>query len=154
RIIGERYDGRRLIRAFLTQIGNNRDDWLRDADLEVRVGAFTGFGGEVFEGFSLQLSTFAGRLAALTFASQSHNGLAGVLRGSREQHPVVDVDAGDAGSLLRALDLYGRITGGHLSVTINLSEGKPGERSGRMTIRDSVISEQAGLGPLGRAGGP
>jgi hypothetical protein len=46
----------------------------------VQVGAFTGFGGEVLEGFSLQLSTSAGQLQALTFASASQNGIAGTLR--------------------------------------------------------------------------
>jgi len=147
----ERYDGRRLIRALLTQLGGQRGSvWLRDADLDLQVGAFAGLRGELLERFSLQLSTSGAQLKSLTFTSPSHQGIAGALRVLGEERRVVDITAGDAGSLLRALDLYGRMTGGRLAVTIDLSGQKPDEWIGNMTIRDSVTLQEPGMRLLAR----
>src|ERR1700744_4908909 len=57
---GGHYDGNRLIKALIAQLGAlDGAGWTRDADLAIDVATFSGFDGEQFRGLSLRLATSA-----------------------------------------------------------------------------------------------
>jgi hypothetical protein len=140
-ISGVRYDGRRLIKAMISQLGTaGGDSWLRDADLAIHVGTFIGFGGEAFRGLSLLLSVSAGHIHE--FLLKSESGLVGKLKGEFDQPRTIELENSDAGSLFRAMGLYGRIFGGVMSLTLDADNNSQGARIGEMTVRDYSVSDE------------
>jgi hypothetical protein len=156
-ISGDRYDGRRLIKAMISQLRRaSGDGWLRDADLAIHVGTFIGFGGETFRGLSLHLSISAGRIHEFLLKSESGLDLVGKLGSDFDGRRTIELESGDAGSLFRALDLSGRTFGGRMSLTLDADNNPQGARVGQMTLRDYSVSYETFfdntrryLGPVG-----
>jgi hypothetical protein len=141
-IAGDRYDGRRLIEVLTAQprlFGEN--GWLRDIDLEIEVNALTGFGGNVLRGFSLRLKSAAGEIQDFFVKSDSGSRFVARLGIAPEQRSAIDLDADDAGSLFRALNLYGLISGGHLSLTVDMADQASGASVGNLTIRGFILRQ-------------
>jgi hypothetical protein len=149
-IVGKRYDGRRLIKGLMAQLdAAEANAWLRDADLNIEIGTLKGFGGEEFRSFSLRLSITAGSIRE--FSLKSDGGPSGELRNASGPDSTIRLETNDAGSLLRALDLYPRITGGRLLFTVDLADDQSGTRKGQMTIGDYSISHDPTLEGMRRA---
>jgi hypothetical protein len=142
KIAGDRYDGRRLIGVLMTQPRSfGANGWLRDIDLRIEVNALRGFGGNVLRGFLLRLTSSAGTIQDFFVKSESGSRFVARLGSSPEQHSTIDLNADDAGLFLRALDLYGRISGGHLSLTLDLTNQASEARVGNLTIRDFILRQ-------------
>src|SRR5206468_12135629 len=72
-IQGERYDGRRLIKRFLTDVREGPPSPTgADFDLHIAVGALAGFNGEELRDVDLRLARRAGRLVEFATHGSSH----------------------------------------------------------------------------------
>jgi hypothetical protein len=153
-ISGDRYDGRRLIKALVAQLGNvGSDGWLRDADVAIDVARFSGSGGVEFQKVSLRLVTSAGRIKTFLASAEAGGHVAGELSDAADGPQKITLEAENAGSLLRAIGLYGRISGGHLSLTLNLPSDAALPPSGRATLRDYTVVDDPLFADLRRAKG-
>jgi hypothetical protein len=146
---GERYDGRRLIKAFITQLGAlDGAGWPRDATIAVDVATFSGFGDEAFGGLSLRLATLAGRIHQFVATAVVGGHFAGALSEASDGQQRITLEADNAGAFLRAIGLYGRISGGHLSLTLNLPSDAVQPPAGELTLRDYAVADEPLFEPI------
>jgi hypothetical protein len=142
-ISGDRYDGRRLIKALVAQLGGaGSDGWLRDADVAIDVAKLSGLGGVEFQKVSFRLVTSAGRIRRFLASAEADGHLAGELSDAPDGQQIITLDADNGGSLLRAIGLYGRMSGGHLSLTLNLPSDAAQPPAGRVTLRDYAVADE------------
>jgi hypothetical protein len=153
-ISGDRYDGRRLIKALFAQLGGaGVDGWLRDADIAVDVATFSGFSGEEFQRVSLRLNTSAGDIHSFLATADTGDHLAGELSNAPDGQHKITLEADNAGSFLRAIGLYGRMSGGHLSMNLNLSSDPVQPPAGQVTLRDNTVAGEPLFADIGRGKG-
>jgi hypothetical protein len=149
KISGDRYDGRRLIKALMSELSSGRaNDELSNVDLDLEVESLIGFGEEILPSVSLRLSTSAGILRELRLNSGPDKRLVAELRTSPDRK-TIDLTAADAGALFRVLDLYANIARGQLSLTIDITDLG---WKGLMTMRDYAVSYEPFFRELGGNG--
>ena len=98
-ISGDRYDGRRLIKARSSRssAGLGVDGWLRDADIAVDVATFSGFSGEEFQRVPLRLNTSAGDIHSFLATADTGDHLAGELSNAPDGQHKFTLEADNAG---------------------------------------------------------
>lgn len=99
----------------------DKDDLPRDLDLDVRTTLLSGFNGEVLTGFELKAQRRSG--------TQRQHSMSGKLSGARvaaqsvgRDGDGITLETGDAGALLRFLDLYPRLIGGQGTLEIGADQ--------------------------------
>jgi len=148
-IVGERFDGRRLIRHVLADLRDappaksDGDDY----DLAISVTTLTGFNDEELHDFAMRLARRAGGIHDFRLITTGGASVSGGVRDSADGKRNLFLKTDDAGALLRFLDLYGRIAKGWLEVTLDL----PSRQDGRFDIRDAELPLDPMLEPLRRA---
>jgi hypothetical protein len=144
-IRGAALDARGFIKA-LTGGDSERD--AHDLDVDIKVGAASGYNKEAITNFELSAARRAGaftgidakgRLGQNTFLARSGEG------------GVINVKAEDAGALARFLDVYGKLEGGSIELKVqNTSEGARGSA----TIKHFSIRDESSLKQLEQAAPP
>ena len=152
---GDRYDGRRLIKALVAQLGAlDGGGWARDADFAIDIATFSGFGDEQFRGLSLRLATSAGRIRQFAATAAADGGhVAGELSETPDGQQKITLEADNAGSFLRAIGLYRRMSGGHLSLTLNLPSDAARPPAGHVTLRDFTVAGEPLFADMSRTSG-
>jgi hypothetical protein len=139
---GSAFDARPLLRA-LTAPGGGSLSSPGDIDVDAKVGSVTGLNGEVLGSTELKLGLRGGdfrdfRLSA-RFGSVPVSGqMARLEKGGTG----IVLESGDAGSFLRFLDIYRRMLGGTLLMTI---AGPSPQMDGTMSISRFVLSNEPAL---------
>jgi hypothetical protein len=114
-----------------------------DLDLDLGVNILAGYNDEAIANASLKLArrgkaikdfSLSGKLGSAPIAAR--------LAGSGAQQAIF-AETANAGSALRFLDLYKRMAGGHLQLT--LSTGTPDNQDGVLTIWDFSLRNEQGL---------
>ncbi len=147
---GGAFDARPLLRALMAP-GESAFSNPGDVDLDLKVGAIQGLNSETLSGADLKIGLRSGgfkdfRLSG-RFGSAPLSGQVARLEGGMQG---IVVETGDGGSFLRFFDIYRRMLGGELLVTLT----GPGPRmDGTLIVNRFVLSNEPALAksaPLGQ----
>lgn len=144
---GDVYDGRGLIKSIASGPSDpNAVKPAFDLDLDFKVGAVAGFHGEALRGLELRLSRRAGQIRSLGLSSKvGFDGqLTADLRG-RAGKQVIYLDSADAGALFRFTDMYPRMYGGRMTVTMDPPSADHAPKDGTLDIAGFSVRGEAAL---------
>ncbi len=140
---GASLDARGLIKAFLSR--DPPGGAVRDLDIDARLDAALGFDDQTISGLDLEISRRDGKLANSSASGRLGRGQIRVTkRGGGE----LRLDATDGGAAARFLDLYSRIDGGRLELTLN---DEPGGSHGVAVLRDFKLLNEPALSRMSAA---
>jgi Protein of unknown function/AsmA-like C-terminal region len=140
-------------RPFLHALSTGADDRKSTGnfDLTVKSALVTGANDQAISNLALRVVERDGLLRdfALTgrFGRQALVGT--MIRDAPGEEPQVNITSADAGNLLAFTDLYKRLQGGSLSVSMAVGADSV---AGRLTIRDFVVRDEPGLRRILSAG--
>jgi hypothetical protein len=145
---GEVYDGRGFIKMLT---GGSRsaapgNQQTPDIDFDFKLGAVLAFNGEALSNVDLKMSRRAGEVRSFGLSAKiGRNGaLSGELHGQADGRQVVYLRSTDAGALFRATDVYPRMLGGQLVMTMDApSANNAGQ--GTLVVRDFTVHDEAEL---------
>ena len=140
---GAALDARALIKAFLSK--DSSGGAIKDLDLDAKVASTSGFGGEVLLQSEFDLSRRAGVTRSLIATGQLGRG---AISARKNDSGVLDLRAADAGALARFRDLYDRIEGGALELTLR---DEPDGGHGRATLTNFVLRNETALRKMASA---
>jgi hypothetical protein len=142
---GASLDARGVVKG-ITASDSGRD--AQDLDLDVKVGSAVGYNKEQISGFEMTGSRRAGAFTALDARGRLGQAKLSARTGDAG---VILVKSDDAGALARFLDVYGKLEGG--SIDLSVHEGSDGAR-GTATIRRFAIRDEPSLRQLQQAAPP
>ena len=149
---GDVFDGRAFIRSSLLGDGSGkperRERKSADVDLDVKIGTVVGHNGETLRGLDLKLNRRSGHIR--NFVMHAKIGRDATLLGdlrlrARDNHRVVYIESGDAGALLRFIDMYSRVSGGSMWVAMDPPSDDQAPQVGILFVRDFKVRGEAGL---------
>jgi hypothetical protein len=161
---GDVYDGRGFVKSTLTGPANSKQKTDKDVDLDIKIGTVVGFNGETLRGLDLRLSRRGGVIMGLALNAKLGRDapLTGDLRGRGSNgRQVLFIASNDAGAFFRFTDMYSKVAGGEMWVTLDPQSADLAPQEGILNIRDFVVRgegalervatapEQAGGGSLG-----
>jgi len=148
-IRGEHYDGRAFLRALLAGLSADQASGSAfDLDLDMDVASLGSFNGELLRGVVLRLSAKRGEIVAFDLAGRiGGSDLRGVLRNGRDGRHTVHLESGDAGALLRFLNLYRNVRQGRARIDLDLPRPEAAPRGGIVVDDFSIVGERV-LKPL------
>jgi hypothetical protein len=145
---GDVYDGRGFLKS-LTGRTTARDAERRppDVNLDVKLAAMLAYNGEALSGVHFKMSRRAGEFRNLSLSAKiGHDGkLDGELRGDPDGRQVVVLRTSDAGALFRATDVYKRMIGGQMAITMEAPSPKNAVQQGTINVRNFTIHDEAEL---------
>lgn len=146
---GEVYDGRGFVKnstggAPPDQSAKQR---MTDMDIDVRLGAVAGYNGEALRSLDLKLSRRAGQIRTLSLSGKLGRDatLVGDLRARPGGRQVVFLETNDAGALFRFSDIYARMTGGQMWITMDPPSASTTAQEGTINVRDFAVRGEAQL---------
>ena len=146
---GEVYDGRGFVKSTAGATPQNSNAKRRsvDADLDMKVAAVVGFNGEALRGVELKMSRRAGEVRSFGLnAKIGRNAtLTGDLRGRSNGRQVVYLESTDAGAFFRFTDIYSRMTGGQLAMTMEAPSADNPAQQGVLSVRNFAVHDEAQL---------
>ena len=110
---GGQLDARGAIKGFLGK--DSLSGGARDLDLDLKVGSVLGFNQQSIAGFELTLTRRAGVIKAIQ--AKGHFGQA-QLTANKDEAGILTAHSEDAGAFARFLDLYTKLEGGSLDLTL------------------------------------
>lgn len=144
---GDVYDGRGFVKSSATgPTDPNAPRPSYDLDLDVKLGAVTGFHGEALRGLDVRLARRAGQIRSFALGARigSDGQLSGDLRG-RAGRQVIYLESGDAGALFRFTDMYPRIYGGRMWVAMDPPSTDQAPKEGTLNISEFAVRGEAAL---------
>jgi hypothetical protein len=144
RLRGARVDGRGWINAVMSCLDADQAVLFpRDVDLDIKIDTLTGYGDEALRDVVVQISARAGRMRSFSLSAKlgNHGALRGEFRIDGQAPPFIQIEADDAGALLRLMNLYARMTGGVMSADIRLAWAGKQDVEGKFEIRDFSVAE-------------
>ena len=114
-----------------------------DVEIDLGLNILTGFNDEAMTGVSGKIAARGSEPQALQLTGRFRNAVltAGLARRDAGA-PILSVQSGDAGALLRFLDLYRRMIGGRMAVEARSGEGV---QDGSITIEDFGLKDEPAL---------
>jgi hypothetical protein len=154
---GEVYDGRGFIKTLTaashgTTPANQK---AADIDLDFKLGAVLAFNGEALSDVDLKMSRRAGEIRSLGLSAKiGRNGTVnGELHGQADGRQVVSLRTSDAGALFRATDVYARMRGGQMVMTMDAPSGDNSGQQGTLMVSDFTVHDEAELQRAATSGG-
>jgi hypothetical protein len=146
---GDVYDGRGFLQS-LTGRPTARDAERQptpDVNLDVKLGAMLGYNGEALSDVHFKMSRRAGEIRTLGLSAKiGRDGkLDGELRGEPDGRQAVVLRTSDAGALFRATDVYKRMVGGQMAITMEAPSAKNSMQQGTVHVRNFTIHDEAEL---------
>jgi len=149
---GDFCDGRRFLKAVFAALAVDNAEAARlDIDLDIKVDALAGFNNEVLRDVSLRLAVRDRDIKAFALtATLGHADVSGRLRDGSDHRRALNLQADDAGALLRLVNVYRRVRGGRLFIAMSAMTPDGAGRDGVATLRDFAIADEPALRPLAR----
>jgi hypothetical protein len=146
---GDVYDGRGFLKSLSgrpTTRGAERQS-APDVNLDVKLGAMLAYNGEALSDVRFKMSRRAGEIRTLGLGAKiGRDGkLEGDLRGEPDGRQVVVLHTSDAGALFRATDVYKRMVGGQMTITMEPPSAKNATQQGTINVRNFTIHDEAEL---------
>ena len=146
---GEVYDGRGFVKSTAGASSTNPNAKKRsiDADLDMKVAAVVGFNGEALRGVELKMSRRAGEVRSFSLNGKIGRDatLTGDLRGRSNARQVVYLESGDAGAFFRFTDVYSRMNGGQLALTMEAPSADNAGQQGILNVRNFAVHDETQL---------
>lgn len=142
-VSGASYDARALIKAFNEPSGDANGSGGM-VDVTARLGRVVGFGNEAIADAAISYSGNGAARADLSVTGRLPGGAVTITDASSGGQRHLQVSSADAGDLLRFLNVYGKVQGGRLELSMS------GDKAlrGRLDIRDFTVVNEAKLGSL------
>jgi hypothetical protein len=141
---GDVYDGRNFVKSSLA--GETPEQGKRkpqtDLDLDIKLGTVTGHNGETLRGLDLRLTRRGGQIRSFTMKSKIGRDTAfdGDLRlRPSDSHQAIYFDTEDAGALFRFTDMYPRMFGGQMLVSMDPPTQEQKPQVGALSIRNFIV---------------
>ena len=137
------------LRGLLAQIRDRNDQsgGFPDIAVDARVDKLIGFNQEVVTGAALTLVSVGGETQKLSFSGQIAGSNVAIDYAVGGGGTRLNASTGDAGNLLRFIDLYTRVDGGALTLS---GQGAPnGPMVGVMQIADFYVLNEPAMGKVG-----
>jgi hypothetical protein len=146
---GDVYDGRGFLKS-LTGRPTAREAERQptpDVNLDVKLGAMLAYNGEALSDVHFKMSRRAGEIRTLGLSAKiGRDGkLEGELRGEPDGRQVVVLRTSDAGALFRATDVYKRMIGGQMAITMEAPSAKNSTQQGTINVRNFTVHDEAQL---------
>jgi hypothetical protein len=146
---GEVYDGRGFVKSTAGASSTNPNAKKRsiDADLDMKVAAIVGFNGEALRGVELKMSRRAGEVRSFSLNGKIGRDatLTGDLRGRANGRQIVYLESGDAGAFFRFTDVYSRMNGGQLALTMEAPSADNAGQQGVLNVRNFAVHDETQL---------
>ncbi|MBN8919978.1 MAG: hypothetical protein J0H62_04625, partial [Rhizobiales bacterium] len=138
---GDVYDGRGLVKSAMAGSKPEPQNKSRDIELDIKLGAITGFHGEALRNFDMKLSRRTGLIRAFTLSGGlgSNAKISGEMRNRGGSQRVMYVETTDAGALFRFTDFYPKMYGGTLSIGMEPPTSDNAPQDGLLNIQDFVV---------------
>lgn len=153
---GELYDGRSFVKgetggAFVAPADKRQS---RDVDLDLKLGAVVGFNGEALRGVELKMSRRAGEIRSLGLSAKIGRDatLSGELRGQPGGREAVYLQSGDAGALFRFVDMYSRMSGGQMALSMDAPSHAEPMQQGVVNVSNFVVHDETELQRAAQSG--
>jgi hypothetical protein len=158
---GEVYDGRGFIKLLSGPPGGGAGgtaggkSQVPDLDLDFKLGAVLAFNGEALSNVDLKMTRRAGEVRSFGLnAKIGRNGmLNGELHGEADGRQVVYLRTNDAGALFRATDVYARMRGGQLIMSMDAPSDNNPAQQGTLMVRDFTVHDETELQRAATSGG-
>jgi hypothetical protein len=134
---GSSLDARGLVKSLLSHDPNAAG--ARDMDIDAKVSAVIGANKQTVSGFELLASRRAGALRSLQAIGRLG---AGTFSARKDDSGMMTVRADDAGAFAKFIDVYTRMEGGQLDLTMR--DGADGSR-GLASLRKFVLRDEPAL---------
>ena len=119
---GNAFDARPFLRSL--QTGTIDKSGAKDTEVSLKTTVLTGFGGELVTNPDLKLTLRGSELRRFDLAGRFDNGpITTKLQVRTGQAPLLTVESEDAGAFLRFFDIYSRMRGGNLLLTVAIGAG-------------------------------
>jgi hypothetical protein len=156
---GERLDARSMVRSITEgppAPKSARESRQRDLDIDLKLGAATGYNGEIARQLELRISRRGERVRSFALLGRigTNASVVGELRSRDDGRPVIYIRADDAGAFFRFADLYTRVQRGEVWVVIEPPGPTEAPQEGIVAVRDFVIRGERGLDRLQSAAPP
>jgi hypothetical protein len=146
---GEVYDGRGFVKSTAggTSANQSAKRHTIDADLDMKLAAVVGFNGEALRGVELKMSRRAGEIRSFGLNAKIGRDatLTGDLRGRSNGRQVVYLESTDAGAFFRFTDVYARMNGGQVAMTMEAPSADNAGQQGVLNVRNFAIHDEAQL---------
>ena len=157
-IKGGSVDARPLLTSLVNQQAEGRGSG-GDIDLDLRANALVGHNRQSLAGADIKLSLRAGQLRQLSVTGRFGADPLSVVMQRRDGPATIVLRTQDAGATLSFLDLYRRMRGGALDLSMRLADGK---QDGEVTIANFTLKDEPamqkfvaeGAAPAGNNGAP
>lgn len=154
---GDVFDGRGFLKTAIS--GRENDSKIKakilDFDVDVKLGAVAGFGGETLRSVDAKMSRRNGTLRSFSFTSKLGRDTpvtADLRRG--QGRDVIYLETNDAGALLKFSDTYSKVVGGQLQLALDPPTSEPAAKEGLLNVRDFTVKGEASLDRLAAGGTP
>jgi Protein of unknown function len=146
---GDVYDGRGFIKTVTggPQPSGQPAKRPPDIDVDMKLGAVVGYDGEAIRSLDLKMSRRAGEIRSLGLSAKIGRDapLTGDLRARPGYRQAVVVETADAGALLRFTDIYSRMNGGQLTLTMDAPSGDNPTQQGTLVVRSFSVHDESQL---------
>jgi hypothetical protein len=142
---GDVFDARGFIKSTLTGPASSNKQKDKDIDLDVKIATVIGFNGETLRGLDLRASRRAGVITSLALNAKLGRDapLVGDLR--RRGRQAIVLESNDAGAFFRFNDIYPKLTGGEMWVSLDPQSAELAPQEGTLNIRDFVVRGETAL---------
>ncbi|MFG1478092.1 DUF3971 domain-containing protein [Xanthobacter sp. V4C-4] len=158
RITGEVMDARGIMKSLMStptpsSANSRRQAKLPDVDVDAKVGALSGNNGEVLRQFELSVARRGVEIQDFTLnAKVGRDGsVAGKIRDWQGRQRALQVATGDAGALLRFLDVYPKMQGGEAWLVVDPPRTDTTPQEGVLHLRNFFVKGEPGLSQLSSA---
>ena len=148
---GEVYDGRGFVKSTAGAASTNPSASAKrraiDADLDMKLAAVVGFNGEALRGVELKMSRRAGEIRSFGLNAKIGRDatLTGDLRGRSNGRQVIYLESSDAGAFFRFTDVYSRMNGGQLAMTMETPSADNSSQQGILNVRNFAVHDETQL---------
>jgi hypothetical protein len=146
---GEVYDGRGFVKTAAGASSSNPNPKRHsiDADLDIKLAAVVGFNGEALRGVELKMSRRAGEIRSFGLNAKIGRDatLTGDLRGRAAGRQLIYVESGDAAAFFRFTDIYSRMNGGQMALTMEAPSADNPAQQGVLLVRNFAVHDEQQL---------
>jgi hypothetical protein len=155
---GDVYDGRGFVRTVTGgPSGTAPAKRPVDIDLDMKIGAVEGFNGEAVRSLDLKMSRRAGEIRSFGLSARIGRDapLTGDLRSRSDGRQVIALATNDGGALFRFTDVYARLTGGQMALTMDAPSPNNTLQQGTISLRNFAVHDETQLeNAVSSNGGP
>ena len=145
---GKRLDARSIVKLYTSDAAEAAPGGdSTPVSVDLKVDALAGFDGEVLRDVTLKYAGTGARADVAEFSALTASGQRVTFRDGRDgEARAVSMQSADGGALLRFLDIYGRMEGGSIALSLNGRAG--GALSGHIDARDFWLVDEPRLSSI------